>query len=102
MAATVKSSSKPDHLPTVQGGVAPRNRIECRRAGILAFPVPVHPCPIAGQVAGNLPLAPFYWKLYFWNNAYALISVGGRPNIDTLLRYIENQDDPRKQGRPLD
>ncbi len=47
-------------------------------------------------------LAPFYWKPYFWNRAYALISVGGRANIETLLRYIENQDDPRKLGKPLD
>lgn len=46
-------------------------------------------------------LAPFYWKPYFWNRAYALISVGGRANIETLLRYIENQDDPRKLGQPL-
>lgn len=43
-------------------------------------------------------LAPFYWKPYFWNHAYALISVGGRANIETLLAYIENQDDPRKLG----
>ncbi|MGO0663417.1 IS200/IS605 family transposase [Pseudomonas aeruginosa] len=47
-------------------------------------------------------LAPFYWKPCFWNSAYALISVGGRANIETLLRYIENQDDPRKLGQPLD
>jgi len=47
-------------------------------------------------------LAPYYWKPYFWNRAYALISVGGRANIETLLRYIENQDDPRKLGQPLD
>lgn len=47
-------------------------------------------------------LAPFYWKPYFWNSAYALISVGGRANIETLLRYIENQDDPRKMVKPLD
>lgn len=46
-------------------------------------------------------LAPYYWKPYFWNRAYALISVGGRACIETLLRYIENQDDPRKLGQPL-
>lgn len=46
-------------------------------------------------------LAPYYWKPYFWNRAYALISVGGRASIETLLRYIENQDDPRKLGQPL-
>lgn len=43
-------------------------------------------------------LAPYYWKPYFWNNAYALISVGGRANIETLIKYIENQNDPRKLG----
>lgn len=43
-------------------------------------------------------LEPFYWKPYFWNHAYALISVGGRANIEALLKYIENQDDPRKLG----
>ncbi len=47
-------------------------------------------------------LASFYGKPYFWNNAYALISVGGRANVKTLLRYIEKQDDPRKLGQPLD
>jgi len=46
-------------------------------------------------------LAPFYWKPYFWNSAYAVISVGGRANIEQLLRYIENQDDPRKLTQPL-
>ena len=43
-------------------------------------------------------LEPYYWKPYFWNNAYALISVGGRASIDTLIKYIENQNDPRKLG----
>ena len=52
------------------------------------------------EYAGQL--AYYYWKPYFWNRAYALISVGGRANIETLLRYIENQDDPRKLGQPLD
>lgn len=48
-------------------------------------------------------LAPYYWKPYFWNRAYALISVGGRANIETLLKYIENQDDPRHlRVKPLD
>ena len=40
-------------------------------------------------------LKKYYWKPYFWNRAYAIISVGGRANIDTLLSYIKNQDDPR-------
>ena len=41
------------------------------------------------------PLKKYYWKPYFWNRAYAIISVGGRANIETLLQYIKNQDDPR-------
>ena len=45
-------------------------------------------------------LAPFYWKPYFWNRAYALISVGGRANIETLLKYIENQDKPGQLQQP--
>lgn len=40
-------------------------------------------------------LKKYYWKPYFWNRAYAIISVGGRANIDTLLNYIKNQDEPR-------
>ena len=46
-------------------------------------------------------LAPYYWKPYFWSPAYALISVGGRANIQTLLRYIQNQDKPGQLGPPL-
>lgn len=46
-------------------------------------------------------LKPFYWKPYFWNRAYAIISVGGHANIEALLKYIENQDDPRKLPQPL-
>lgn len=46
-------------------------------------------------------LKPFYWKPYFWNRAYAVISVGGHANIEMLLKYIENQDDPRKLTQPL-
>lgn len=40
-------------------------------------------------------LSQFYWKPCFWNRAYAIISVGGRANIEQLLDYIKNQDDPR-------
>ena len=45
-------------------------------------------------------LAPYYWQPYFWNRAYALISVGGRANIETLLKYIENQDKPGQLQQP--
>lgn len=44
----------------------------------------------------NEHLKPFYWKNYFWNRAYCIISVGGRANIQTLLKYIENQDSPAR------
>lgn len=37
---------------------------------------------------------------YFWNRAYCIISVGGRANIQTLLKYIENQDEPGRLGVP--
>src|SRR5450631_4137709 len=39
-------------------------------------------------------LAPFFWKPYFWNKAYAVVSVGGRAPIETLLQYIQDQDAP--------
>ncbi|NEQ48266.1 MAG: IS200/IS605 family transposase [Leptolyngbya sp. SIOISBB] len=46
-------------------------------------------------------LRPFYWKPYFWNRAYGLMTTGGRASIEILLKYIENQDDPRKLRPPL-
>ena len=46
-------------------------------------------------------LRPFYGKPYFWNRAYGLIMTGGRARIDTLLKDIENHDDPRKLRPPL-
>ena len=46
-------------------------------------------------------LKPFYWKPYFWNRAYAIISTGGRANIETLIAYIENQDNPKRLRQPL-
>ena len=47
-------------------------------------------------------LRPYYGKPYFWNRAYALVTTGGRASVATLLKYIENQDDPRKLRPPLD
>ncbi len=41
-------------------------------------------------------LKQFFWKPYFWNRAYCIISVGDRANIETLLKYIENQDEPAR------
>ena len=46
-------------------------------------------------------LKQFFWKPYFWNSAYSVISVGGRANIETLLKYIENQDTPARLTPPL-
>jgi putative transposase len=46
-------------------------------------------------------LKPYYWKNYFWNRAYCIISVGGRASIETLLTYIENQDSPARLKPPL-
>ncbi len=46
-------------------------------------------------------LEPYFWKPYFWNRAYGVISTGGRANIETLLLYIQNQDDPRHLKPPL-
>jgi REP element-mobilizing transposase RayT len=45
-------------------------------------------------------LAKFFWKAAadskgeFWNDSYAIESVGGA-NIEVLERYIRNQDAPR-------
>ncbi len=41
-------------------------------------------------------LKQYFWKPCFWNRAYAVISVGGRANIETLLKYIQNQDEPAR------
>lgn len=37
----------------------------------------------------------FYWKPYFWNRAYCLLTTGGAP-LDVIKAYIENQDSPKK------
>lgn len=37
-------------------------------------------------------LRPFFWKPYFWNTAYAVMSVDGRASIETLLQHIRDQD----------
>lgn len=39
-------------------------------------------------------LAPYYWKPYFWARSYAVISTGGRANLETLIRYVQNQETP--------
>jgi putative transposase len=40
-------------------------------------------------------LLHFYWKPLFWNNAYAVVSVGGHTNIEQLLTYIQSQETPK-------
>lgn len=38
-------------------------------------------------------LKSFYWKPYFWNRSYLIISTGGA-TIDIIKEYIENQKEP--------
>ncbi|NJK70503.1 MAG: IS200/IS605 family transposase [Chamaesiphon sp. CSU_1_12] len=37
----------------------------------------------------------FYWKPVFWTAAYCVISTGGAP-LDTVKKYIENQNEPEE------
>jgi putative transposase len=39
-------------------------------------------------------LKKYYWKVKFWNNAYAVVSAGGHASIETLLQYIQDQESP--------
>ena len=39
-------------------------------------------------------LREFFWKARFWNNAYAVVSVGGHANLAQLLDYIQDQERP--------
>lgn len=45
-------------------------------------------------------LKRYFCKPVFWNSAYAVITVGGRAPLETLLQYIQDQDTPPKA--PLD
>ena len=36
-------------------------------------------------------LNKYYWKPYFWNRSYLLLSVGGAP-IEIIKRYIQDQE----------
>lgn len=38
-------------------------------------------------------LKPFFWKPYFWSRSYCVVSAGG-VSLETLKKYIENQDRP--------
>ena len=35
-------------------------------------------------------LAKYYWKPYFWNRSYLILSSGGA-SIETIKKYIQNQ-----------
>lgn len=35
-------------------------------------------------------LSAFYWKPYFWNRSYLILSSGGAP-IEVIRKYIQNQ-----------
>ena len=37
----------------------------------------------------------YYWKPYFWNNSYLIISSGGAP-IEVIKKYIQNQTTPKE------
>lgn len=39
-------------------------------------------------------LSAYFWKVRFWNSAYAVVSAGGHASIEQLLSYIQNQDSP--------
>jgi transposase IS200-family protein len=36
-------------------------------------------------------LARFYWKPYFWNRSYLILSSGGAP-IEVIQKYIQDQE----------
>ena len=77
--------------------------------------IDAHPAMDLSRLIGNLKtvsarrmrteysdhLRQFFWKPLFWNNAYAVISVGGRAPLETLLQYIKDQDAPPPKT-PLD
>lgn len=77
--------------------------------------IDAHPAMDLSRLIGNLKtvsarrmraeysdhLRLFFWKPLFWNSAYAVISVGGRAPLETLLEYIQNQDTPPPKT-PLD
>lgn len=39
-------------------------------------------------------LAHYYWRGIFWNGAYAVVSAGGHANIEQLIDYIRDQEQP--------
>lgn len=41
-------------------------------------------------------LAQFYWKPYFWNRSYLILSSGGAP-IEVIRKYIQEQGTKNKK-----
>lgn len=39
-------------------------------------------------------LSKYYWKPYFWNGSYFILSSGGAP-IEIIKQYIEDQEKPK-------
>lgn len=44
-------------------------------------------------------LQQYLWGGEFWHDAFSIISVGSRANIETLLKYIQNQGKPKRAAR---
>jgi putative transposase len=70
--------------------------------------IDAHPSMNLARMIGNLKtvsarlirkefedhLKKYFWKVKFWNNAYAVVSAGGHASIETLLQYIQDQESP--------
>lgn len=39
-------------------------------------------------------LRPYYWKPMLWSKAYAVVTVGGHASLESVIRYIQDQDTP--------
>jgi putative transposase len=39
-------------------------------------------------------LSKYYWKPVLWSRAYCLLTAGGGATLETLKKYIQNQDRP--------
>jgi putative transposase len=70
--------------------------------------IEAHPAIDLSRMVGNLKkvsarkmraefsahLKSFNWKPMFWNSAYAVVSVGSHANLETVMRYIQDQETP--------
>ena len=50
----------------------------------------------ARKLYGNTELKPYYWKPYFWNRSYLILSSGGAP-IEVIRKYIQDQGENKKK-----